>query len=520
MAAKWLCEAGLNVTLIEAGDITTPDNLHTTPNGKGNVAQFSPASPSILARQPIQARSYACREPSQRWFVDDIEVPYLQDRPYTWIRMRGLGGRVLGWEGHCYRMGDLDFKAQQHDGVGSNWPICYADLERYYSYLEQYWSVSGQNVSLPQIPNGIFISPEEPNATLDVLKGPIARRWNRAVTPARLANQSCSSEMVCKPYTGGVSTPRGDVTISTFWLPIADAIRTRRLFLIPKSIVSHVSISGDTASRVNYIDIESGQAYDLKSRIIVLCASTLESTRVLLSSHSFNQSGVLGHYLMDHLISGGASGFVPGKWDYKPGGFQQHRVYIPRFRNTDVPVTNGFIRGYGFQGRSFAFAEKELITGQTNDSGIIQHVNLTGFCESLARFENRVELLNDNCDAHGLATLRINASWCRNDVALARDACEEAVLMLEASGLQDIRRHENFSIPGACIHEVGTARMGTDYRTSVVNSFCQSHDVRNVFVTDGACWVSSGCQNPTLTMAAITLRTCDYIINMIKKDNL
>jgi choline dehydrogenase-like flavoprotein len=521
-AAKRLCEAGLKVVLVEAGAVTTDDNIASTPNAEG--CRFVPRTPSteILRRQPTQAQCYACREPHQGWFADDINEPYIQRLPFTWIRMRGLGGRLLAWEGQCYRMSDLDFKAAEHDGYGESWPLSYSDLEPYYDIVEQYLGVSGSRAGLNQIPDGVFSTPSGPNHTLQALRQKIETEFDCAVLPARVARLTCSSDAVSKLKICKVETPNGDMAISTYWPAISDAVATRRLFLMPNSVVSHLSIVGNSATRVHYFDVPSGSHYEVEGRVILLCASTLESTRILLSSGAFNSSGVLGHYLMDHLVGPGASGIALKDWNAEGSGFEQHRIYIPRFRNVDRPSMDGFIRGYGFQGRSFAMNRKVSRLVETRlKTSTVQYINLTAFCECLPRFENMVELDHVVRDIYGHPTLAITSSWSHNELLLARDAEKQAERMLEGAGLAGICLNQpRVSVPGGCIHEIGTARMGNDPRTSVVNALCRSHDIHNVFVTDGSCWVSSGCQNPTLTMMALTVRTCDHIIDLIRRGDL
>jgi len=262
----------------------------------------------------------------------------------------------------------------------------------------------------------------------------------------------------------------------------------------------------------------------------VLCASTLESTRILLNSESggmANSSGVLGHYLMDHIYQARASGELPGletaPWSGPPR--RPNGIYIPRFRNIDRTQTNGMIRGYGYEGRSspsFTMNAPGFGAGFKNavrETGAWR-TSLTAFCECLPRYENYAEIDKDRTDAWGIPVLKIHADWSDNEMKLWRDAREQGAEMLEASGHKDIRMSGQPSVPGFGIHEVGTARMGADPKKSVLNGYAQAHDIRNLFVTDGAAWASTSCQNPTLTMMAITTRACDYISDQHRKGNL
>jgi choline dehydrogenase-like flavoprotein len=271
------------------------------------------------------------------------------------------------------------------------------------------------------------------------------------------------------------------------------------------------------AAGVSYIDRVTRDPKEVYGRIVVLCASTLESTRILLNSGICNSSGVLGKYVMDHIYTGGASGIMP-MFEAKPWAGMPRRpngIYIPRFRNVNEKMTNGFIRGYGYQGGSspsfnfgapgFGKSYKEAV--REGHWGI--SIGLWGEC--LARKENSVEIDSSRVDTWGIPVLKISAEWSDNEKKLWEDGREQAAEMLEAAGAKEVHKYGRYSVPGFCIHEIGTARMGNDPKTSVLNKYNQAHDVENIFVTDGACWVSSGCGNPTLTMMAITVRACDYI---------
>jgi choline dehydrogenase-like flavoprotein len=517
-AAKQLTEAGMQVALVEAGAKTTEADF--TGGASGQVTAYRPASPEVLRRHPIQANCYACREPQHKWFVDDYDNPYSQIAPYQWIRMRILGGRLLAWEGQCYRMSDLDFKAHNHDGYGNNWPISYEDLAPYYDRIEKYLGVTGVREGLGQLPDGIFEMPVGKNVTHQILRASLSANFNRTVTPARLARVTCRPG---NPENVHSAPPSAGSELSTFaspWLALIDASVTGRLSLITNAVVSKVITNGKRATGVEYIDRNTNVSRELYGKVVVLCASTLESTRLLLNSGICNSSGTLGHYLMDHIFGGGASGVTEVlRSDFLDSSYQRHRVYVPRFRNVSNNTTDNFIRGYGFQGKSVVLPENgrfgRLISKASKYLRI--QVILSSFCECLARQENRVELDYDKLDEWGIPTLRINTTWCSNEHLLIKDSCEQAAEMLQAAGIREVITSRHSSTPGLCIHDVGTARMGTDPRTSVLNGYCQSHDIRNLFVTDGACWVSSGCQNPTLTMLAITMRACDYLIQEFGK---
>jgi choline dehydrogenase-like flavoprotein len=328
---------------------------------------------------------------------------------------------------------------------------------------------------------------------------------------------------------------QGCITFSYYNSPtttIAAAEKTGRLTLMTDAVASHVTTDRATglASGVAYIDRVTRVPRSVKAKIVLLCASTLESTRLLLNSSPgglANDSGVLGHHLMDHIYQGGASGTFPElkaePWVGPPR--RPTGIYIPRFRNVDRASTNGFIRGYGYQGRGEpSFAMKSPGFGAGFKKAVRENgswgIGITAWCECLPRMENYVELDTEKTDAWGIPTLKIHMKWSDNELALWKDSREQAAETLEAAGAKNVAMNGEVSVPGFCIHEVGTARMGNDPSKSVLNRFNQTHEVKNLFVTDGAAWVTIACQNPTLTMLAITARACDYIVDQHKKGEL
>jgi len=520
-AAKKLTEAGMQVVLLEAGE-TTVESDFTEYNG-AREPRFSRPTPEISAQRPIQVSCYACRKSKYKWFVNDFENPYTQVKPYRWIRMRVLGGRLLAWERQCYRMSDLDFKAASRDGYGDDWPISYQDLVPYYEEVERYIGVTGIPEHLSQVPDSIFspIATTRTNFSSAILRDSIREKFGRVVTPSRLAvmTHAQNKSQRCFYWTKSL-TGRFELShFSSPWTALSDAASTGRLTMVTNAVASKILMNGGKAIGVVYVDRLTGASQQIRSRIVVLCASTLESTRLLLNSDICNSSGKLGRYLMDHVFGGGAIGTIEVKInEISADSYQRHRVYIPRFRNLTEIATNNFIRGYGFQGESFLDNEAQNgREGSSHGRAGRYKVRLRSYCECLAREGNFVEIDRSYTDKWGIPILKITADWCDNDLGLWRDACAQAADMLEAIGAAHVRMPQQLSLPGLCVHEVGTARMGKNPKTSVVNRYCQTHDVPNIFVTDGACWVSSGCQNPTLTMMAITVRTCDYIVREYSK---
>ena len=516
-AAKKLTEVGMRVALLEAGRKITPADF--TEHTQSWQLPYLGNSPHIRKDRPIQGLCYACRESNYEWFVNDTENPYVQDKPFHWIRQRVLGGRSLSWGRQSYRMGNLDFKAASHDGYGDDWPVSYEEMVPYYEEVERYVGISGMAENLPQLPDSVFLPPMEFTCGELALRKAVKDKFGRVVTMGRAAvlTKAHNGRAACH-YCGPCE--QGCATFSYFsspWTTIKDAQNTKRLTLLTDAVTARVIMKDGKAAGVSYIDRVTRDPKEVRGKILVLCASTLESTRILMNSDICNSSGVLGRYVMDHIYTGGASGIMP-MLEARPWAGMPRRpngIYIPRFRNVDQKMTDGFIRGYGYQGGSspsftfgapgFGKSYKEAVRiGQWGIS-----IGLWGEC--LARKENFVEIDRSRIDSWGVPILKISAEWSDNEKKLWEDGRDQAVEMLEAAGAKEVRKYGQYSVPGFCIHEVGTARMGDDAKTSVLNKYNQAHDVENIFVTDGACWVSSGCGNPTLTMMALTVRACDYI---------
>ncbi len=524
-AAKKLTEAGMKVALLEAGAKSTPKDYteHTNPW----QLPYLGMSPKVFKDRPIQGRCYACSEYNYKWFVSDVENPYTQEKPFWWIRQRVLGGRSLSWGRQSYRMGDLDFKAASHDGYDVDWPIDYAEMKPYYEEVEKYVGISGQAENLSQLPDSIFQPPMDMTCGEQILRDEVKKKMGRTVTIGRVAilTKNHNGRAACH-YCGPCE--RGCVTTSYFASPnttIKDALATGKLTLLTDAVAARVTTKDGKATGVAYFDRTTRAPREVKGKIVMLCASTLESTRLLMNSNIGNTSDALGKYLMDHIYQGGAQGEMPNletrAWAGPPR--RPNGIYIPRFRNVTEKMTNGFIRGYGYQGGStpsfdfgapgFGAEYKDAV--RKGRYGI--SINLWGEC--LARKENHVTIDKDKVDAWGIPVLKVNADWGDNEKKMWRDGVAQAAEMLEAAGAKNINTTPDgrWSVPGFCIHEVGTARMGLDSKTSVLNKYNQVWDTENVFVTDGACYVSIGCQNPTLTMMAITVRACDYVIREYAK---
>jgi choline dehydrogenase-like flavoprotein len=525
-AAKKLTESGLRVAVLEAGNNVTPrDFSEHKPSWQMPYLGFSPL---ITKNRPIQGLCYACRETNQDWFVDDLKNPYTQQKPFYWIRMRVLGGRSLSWGRQSYRMSDLDFKAKSHDGHGDDWPISYKEMVPYYEQVERYVGISGTAERLPQLPDSIFQPGMAMTCGEEILRQGVARKMGRTVTIGRVA-------IITKPHNGRSPChycgpcEQGCITSSYYNSPttvLKDAAATGRMKLLTNATCSHIVMKNGRAAGVAYIDTVTKQAREVRGKVVLLCASTLESTRLLMNSGICGNNDALGKHVMDHIYQGGAAGIMPGiearPWAGPPR--RPNGIYIPRFRNVKEKSTNGFIRGYGYQGGSspeFTFNRPGFGAGYKDAVRQGQWgINITAWCECLARKENYVEIDKGKVDDWGIPILKVNAAWSDNEKALWNDARVEAAAMLEAGGAKNVQLTGEVSVPGFCIHETGTARMGNDPKTSVFNKYNQAHEVPNLFCTDGAVWVSSGCSNPTLTMMAITVRACEYIVKEYRPKGL
>jgi choline dehydrogenase-like flavoprotein len=545
-AAKVLTERGMTVLVLEAGRQLDPqkDFREHTFSYELKYRGLVPGS-KYAPRQPIQSRCYAANEYGHHLFVDDVDNPYTtpDDKPFWWIRGRQVGGRSITWGRQSYRLSDYDFKAAERDGYGESWPISYKDLEPYYDQVEEFVGVSGSYEKLPQLPDSKFLPPMAMTCGERLLKKAVESKFsgrNVIIGRAAILTKSHQGRAACH-YCGHCD--RGCTTHSYYSSPgstLPAAAKTGRMTLRPNAVVREILLDPNTgkARGVRVINQLTRQDSEEYGKVIVLCASTLESTRILLNSKSGgranglgNSSGALGHYLMDHMYQISAGGVVPmlkgTEYDYSDG--RANGIYIPRFRNITDKHPN-FIRGYGMQGGctqgySFSHATQTPGFGASFKKLVRENPNeipfwLGAWCEMLPRKENRVAIDPNKVDAWGVPVLHVDCTHGDNERAMAKDALETIREMVDAAGFTTLYSNLTPAPPGFCIHEVGTARMGADPKTSVLNKWNQSWDVKNVFVTDGACFVSQGCQNPTLTMMAITARACDYIADEFKRGAL
>jgi choline dehydrogenase-like flavoprotein len=484
-AAKKLTEGGLRVALVEAGPMLF-----------GSEAEKpAPVAPS---RQPVQERCSAFDEDKSPLFVDDVDNPYSHppDEQFDWIRSRQVGGRLLLWDRICLRMSDHELKAASYDGVGEDWPISYEDLRPHYDQVERFLEIAGTASGFANVPDGQFVAPPPPSAGERQFRRVVEERWpERAVTDARTA----------------LAPPEACLNA---------ALQTGRLSLRADSVVSRVTLTpqGDRAKGVAYVDRQSGREGEIAADAVFLCASTIESTRLLLNSATDghpdglgNSSGVLGRYLMDHIFSIGLDGFAAPSAD-RGTDPSSNGCFIPSFRNVGRSEGLGFVRGYGIGLQIYPREARLKMWLKNRGRAYGGWFWMRAFGEVLPNDENKVTLDPDRVDAWGIPIAHVECRYGENERLMAADQLERVQEIAEATGLQPRYVHSELSPPGLSIHEVGAARMGADPETSVLDRFNRSWEIENLLVTDGSCFVSSGFQNPTLTMMAITDRACEHYL--------
>jgi choline dehydrogenase-like flavoprotein len=541
--AKELTEQGVEVLMLEAGPPRIPTRdftEHVWPyqlkfRGFGDQAR-------LLREQPVQRLCFACDEYSHQFFVNDHENPYTfpADKPFMWIRGRQVGGRTFCWGRESYRYSDYEFKAASRDGFGEDWPISYADLEPYYDKVESYIGVAASQEGLEQMPDGKFLPPMNLSCGGLMAKKVIEEKFGWRVMPDRVANLTV-------PHRGRPAChycdqcQRGCYTASYFNSPsvtLPAAVRTGRFTLVSDAVVSHVSMDREGRARgVHYVERSSRRHREVRAKVVVVSASALESTRILLNSTSppfpkgvGNSQGVLGHYLMDHFTVEGAGGFLPSLHSStrepvgRPCGF-----LIAKYVNGAGKKNTNFLRGYRFDGdgsqemysHAFGLAAVGGNWREKVRDEIPYYFGIEAQGECLPRYENYVTLDPEKVDAWGIPALHVNASYGKNEWAMSKAIRQDLMEILDAMKVEKAEPpRAELSVFGKNIHECGTARMGNNPKTSVVDKFGRVHDARNVFVADGAVFVTQGCYEPTLTIMALAARTADYIVEELKRGNL
>jgi len=540
-AAKELCEKGLKTLVLERGRNVEHVKDYTT-------AFMAPwdfpyrLQNTLKEKRENPIRYESSNEGDRYFYVADSEHPYIQEKPFTWIRGYQVGGRSLTWGRQCYRLSDLDFEANAKEGIAVDWPIRYKDIAPWYDYVETFAGISGKAEGLPHLPDGVFLPPMEMTCIENDFATNIRRLYaDRIVTPARVANLTqgwkgrgpCQFRNLCSrgcPFSGYFSS-------NAATLPAAAL--TGNMTLLPDSIV--VEILYDEQKRraggVRVMNAHTKAITEYFARIIFLNASTIPTAAILLNStsRSFpnglgNTSEQVGHNLMDHFVGGGAQGESDGFADQYYSGRRPVGIYIPRFRNVGPGTTRkDFLRGYGLQAAGARLQGRDLLPklsgfGTAFRDELLQpgpwFMWMGGWGETLPYYSNKVTLDLNQKDQWSQPLVKIDFQYHENEHAMLKDVKDSAQEMLERTGFKNIGAYASLRPGGSAVHEMGTARMGRDPKTSVLNGFNQMHDVKNVFITDGSCMTSSATQNPSLTYMALTARACDFAVNEMKKGDL
>lgn len=540
-AAKELTEKGLKVLMLERGrnieHVKDYVNANKAPwefPHRGNRTQ------QMIKDYPVLKRDYPLQETNLDYWVDEKESPYTEIKRFDWFRGYHVGGRSLMWGRQSYRWSDLQFEANAKDGIAVDWPIRYADIEPWYTYVEKFAGVSGSMEDLPQLPNSHFMPPMELNAVEKDLAPRLKEFYKnqRAMIIGRTANitQPLPGRTNCQ-YRNKcwLGCPFG-AYFSTQASTLPAAMKTGNLTLRPWSIVTKVLYDKDKkrATGVEILDAETNKTYVYNSKIVFLNASALNSSWILLNSATDvwpdglgSSSGELGNNLMDHHLGVGASGTVTGYEDKYYYGRRANGIYIPQYRNL-FGDKREYLRGFGYQGgasrQNWGRDIPELQIGGAYKDALsepgVWTMGMGGFGEILPNHDNKVTLDKTKKDKWGLNVLAIDCELKENELKMRKDMQNDAAEMLTNIGVKDVKSWDGDGTPGRGIHEMGTARMGKDPKTSVLNKYNQVWDAPNVFVTDGAFMTSANCVNPSLTYMAMTARAADYAVSELKKQNL
>ncbi|WP_437399721.1 GMC oxidoreductase, partial [Flagellimonas lutimaris] len=524
-AAKELCENGLKTLVLERGPMVKHREDYPTANkDPWDFPHGGRATREDVKKQEKQSRTgYTTGAASKHWFVNDLEHPYNETKRFDWMRGYHVGGRSIMWGRHSYRWSDIDFGANKKEGIAVDWPVRYKDIAPWYDKVESYIGVSGENLGLPQLPDGKFEPMMELNCVEDHVRGKVAENFDgRVITAGRVAHINSDKKFEgdgrvrCQFRNRCIRGCPFGAYFSSVSSTLPAAERTGNMTLRPDSIVHEVIYDPNTkkATGVKVIDRETKEEFEFKAKVIFLCASSMASTSILMQSKSDrfpnglgNDSGELGHNVMDHHFLVGASGKFDGYEDKYYKGRKPNGIYIPRFRNLGGDSDmKSFKRGYGYQGGASRGNYEELIAeasfGKNYKDAILTPggwtMNMLAFGETLPYHDNKMTLDYDKKDQWGLPTVTFDAEIRENEYNMRKDMQDQAVQMLEKAGAKDITPYDAPYALGLGIHEMGTARMGRDPKTSVVNGNNQVHTCKNVYVTDGAFMASASCVNPSL----------------------
>jgi len=505
MAAKILTERGISCLMLNAGPIV--DVARNAERKSAYELPYRGFKPPGRLAHVFQSNEF-----NANVWVDEKEVPYTFDQanPYNWVRVRLFGGRSLFWSRQSFRLSDYEFKAKSRDGFGEDWPISLADVAPYYSRVEDIFQVHGKNEGLEQYPDGNFVVDDSP--------------W-----PTSMLRFAEAGKKIGVPVCRQRSSHGRDGLASSVNLLLPDAFATGKLEAVENAVVRNLTIDKQTGlvNGANFVDRLSRREMSVKAKRVVLAAGTLESTRLLLNSGLGNSSGVMGHYLMDQIYGAGITCSVPeARGGKATPALMGGGALVPRFRNISTKA-DGFLRGYALnvtsrmgalEARNFAAYGTELQKKMDDYYGSAFYMTIMG--EVLGRNENLVRINKDIVDAWSIPTLHVQTKYTDNEYNMARDAVNTSVAMAESAGFEVLSKNTEPNPPGYSIHEVGTCRMGDDPKKSVLNKWNQSHDHKNLFVVDGACFTSAGWQNPTMTILALSMRASEYMAEQMRQGNI
>jgi choline dehydrogenase-like flavoprotein len=542
-AAKELTEKGLKTLVLDRGRMVRHGDYPTAMKDPWELPYANRITQETRARKPVQSRTSYPTPSATHWFVDDLDNPYTEINKFDWLRGYHVGGRSLMWARQSYRLSPLDFAANAKEGVAIPWPVSYAEMAPWYDKVETFAGISGSKEGLEQLPDGIYLPPHDLNCVEQEFKSRLDQKLGRKLIIGRCANLTA-------PLTHDESPQRGTCQarnlcirgcpfggyFSSVSATLPSAERTGNMTLLANQIVHEIIYDNakGRATGVRVLDAETGKQTDYFAKVIFLNASALGSAFIMLNSTSSrfpngfgNDSGELGHNIMDHNKPGNSNARVEGHLDEAYTGRRPNGFYIPRYRNVGKDKRD-YLRGFGYQGR----ASRENF-GRFNDSALIGDelkkavreagpwsISMTSFGEILPYHENHAKIDRTRKDKYGLPVLAIDAVVRDNELRMQKDMRNDAAEMLEAAGYKNVVvRSDSYNL-GNSIHEMGTARMGADPKKSVLNKFNQVHACKNVFVTDGSFMVSSGCQNPSLTYMAFTARAANHAVEELKRGNL
>ncbi|MET0256726.1 MAG: GMC family oxidoreductase [Luteibacter sp.] len=544
-AAKELTEKGLKTLVLDRGPMVKHLDYPTAMKAPWELPYGDEPTQEDLARWPKHTRPsfYGITQSTKHWFADDIDNPYEETKPFDWFRGYHVGGRSLMWGRQSYRFSQMDFEANGKEGVGADWPIRYDDLAPWYDHVEHFIGVSGNNDHLAQLPDGNYLPPMDLNCVEKDFQSKLSGKFNRKLIIGRTANLSAPLKHDQSPQRGTCQYRNlcmrgcpfgGYFSSNSSTLPSAE--RTGNMTMVTNAIVYELIYDNDKgkATGVRVLDAETGHQTEYFARVIFMCASTFGTAHILMNSTSSrfpngvgNDSGELGHNIMDHMFGTGARAMVDGHEDRYYSGRRPTGFYIPRYRNIGSDRQK-YLRGFGFQGGAGRQDWTRLVDQNALGEDLKRaaqepgpwYVSMMGFGEMLPSHKNFVSLDRSHKDKYGMPVLNFDAAHQENEIMMGKAIVDDAMEMLAGAGYREVNSFTMKANVGAGIHEMGTARMGRDPKTSVLNGWNQMHACKNVYVTDGSAMTSSGCQNPSLTYMALTARAASHAVEELKRGNI